>query len=61
MAPVSSRVKVPIFFYGLTIEINNFAFDVKVIQGLFRLLKRLCGWMGLGWLSWDGYHRSSVV
>ena len=34
MDPLTTRVKVRIYFYGLTIEINNFAFDVKVILGL---------------------------
>ena len=34
MAPLTNRVKVRIYFYALTIEINNFAFDVKVILGL---------------------------
>ena len=34
MGPLSNRVKVHIYFYGLPIEMDNFAFDVKVIQGL---------------------------
>ena len=34
MGPMTNRVKVRIYFYGLTIEINNFAFEVKVILGL---------------------------
>ena len=31
MDPLTNRVKVRIYFYGLTIEINNFAFEVKVL------------------------------
>ena len=34
MDPLTNRVKVRIYFCGLTIEINNFAFQVKVIFGL---------------------------
>ena len=34
--PLINRVKVQIYFYGLTIEIDNFAFEVKVILGLKR-------------------------
>ena len=34
MGPLSNRVKVQIYFYDLPIEMDNFAFDVKVIQGL---------------------------
>ena len=34
MAPMSNRVKVWKYFQGLTIETNNFAFEVKVILGL---------------------------
>ena len=33
MGPLSNRVKVQMYFYGLPIEMDNFAFDVKVIQG----------------------------
>ena len=42
-----NRVKVQIYFYGLTIETDNFAFDVKLIQGLeSTLLGGLGGWLG---------------
>ena len=34
MASRSNRVKVRKNFYGLAIETNNFAFEVKVILGL---------------------------
>ena len=34
MAPRSNRAKVRKNVYGLAIETNNFAFDVKVILGL---------------------------
>ena len=34
MAPMTNRVKVLKSFHGLTIEINNFAFEVKFILGL---------------------------
>ena len=34
MAPMTNRVKVLKCFQGLTIEANNFAFEVKVILGL---------------------------
>ena len=34
MGPMSNRFKVQIYFYGLTIEINNFTFEVKVIPGM---------------------------
>ena len=43
MGPLSNRVKVQIYFYGLPIEMDNFAFDVKVIQGLESTL--LGGWV----------------
>jgi len=42
--PLTNRVKVRIYFYGLTIEINKFAFDVKVILGPESTL--LGGWLG---------------
>ena len=52
MGHLSNKVKVQIYFYGLTIEINNFDFEVKVILGLESTL--LGGvWVG-GWPgSWD--------
>ena len=31
MAPMANRVKVKKYFLGITIETNNFAFEVKVI------------------------------
>ena len=34
MAPMTNRVKVSKHFLGLSIETNNFAFEVKVILGL---------------------------
>ena len=43
MAPVTNRVKVWIYFYGLTIEIKNFAFEVNAILGLESTL--LGGWV----------------
>ena len=46
MGPLSKRVKVQIYFYGLPIEMDNFAFDVKVIQGLESTL------LGGGWVAW---------
>ena len=45
MGPLSNRVKVQIYFYGLPIEMDNFAFDVKVIQGLESTL------LGGGWVA----------
>ena len=43
MDPLTNRVKVRIYFYGLTIEINNFAFEVKFIFGPESTL--LGGWV----------------
>ena len=34
MAPMTGRSKVLRYLYGLTIDTNNFAFDVKVTIGL---------------------------
>ena len=34
MTPMTNRVKVRSCFSGLNIENNNFAFEVKVIQGV---------------------------
>ena len=34
MGTLANRIKVRIYFCGLTIEINNFAFEVKVTLGL---------------------------
>ena len=34
MAPVTNRVKVWKYFEGLTIVTNNFAFEIKDMQGL---------------------------
>ena len=34
MASMTNMVKVRRFFYGLAIEIKNFAFEIKVILGL---------------------------
>jgi len=34
MGPLTNRAKVRTYFYGLTIELNYFAFEVKVILGL---------------------------
>ena len=53
MEPLTNRVKVRIYFCGLTIETNNFAFEVKVILGLESTLLGggwLAGWLG-GWLG----------
>ena len=33
MAPMTNRVKVRRYFWGLTNDTNNFAFEVKVIPG----------------------------
>ena len=43
MAPVTNRVKVWIYFYGLSIDIKNFAFQVNAILGLESTL--LGGWV----------------
>ena len=41
-------------FNGVIIETSNFAFDVKVIQGLENTLKYFTGWSG-GWVcGWLG-------
>ena len=45
MGPLSNRVKVQMYFYGLPIEVDNFAFDVKVIQGRESTL------LGGGWVG----------
>ena len=45
MGPLSNRVKVQMYFYGLPIEMDNFAFDVKVIQGPESTL------LGGGWVG----------
>ena len=37
MAPMTNKVKVWKYFQGLTIETNNFAFQVKVILGLLTI------------------------
>ena len=50
MAPMTNRVKVRRLFYGVIIESNNFAFYVKVIQGLESTLKYFTGWSG-GWVA----------
>ena len=34
MAPMTNRVQVWLYILGLTIETNNFTFEVKVILGL---------------------------
>ena len=34
MDPIANRVKVLKYFWGLIIETNNFAFEVKVVLGL---------------------------
>ena len=45
MGPLANKVKVRIYFYGLAIEISNFAFEVKVIVGLESTLPGgLVGW-----------------
>ena len=45
MDPPTNRVKVRIYFYGLIIEINNFAFDINAILGPESTL--LGGWVAL--------------
>ena len=50
MGPLSNRVKVQMYFYGLPIEMYNFAFDVKVIQAP----ESTC--LGGGWVAgWLGF------
>ena len=53
MGPLSNRVKVQMYFYGLPIEMDNFTFDVKVIQGPEStcLGGGLVGWWVAGWLG----------
>ena len=51
MGSLSNRIKVRIYFYGLTIELNNFAFEVKVILVLESTL--LGGWVGWWVGGWD--------
>ena len=54
MGPLSNRVKVQIYFYDLPIEMDNFDFDVKVIQGLKSTLNYFTSWVG-GWVGrWVG-------
>ena len=48
MCPMNNRVIVCIYSYGLTIEINNFAFEVNAILGLESTL--LDGWVD-GWVA----------
>ena len=50
---MANRVKVKKYFLGITIETNNFAFEVKVILGLETtfLVCRVVGWVG-GWIIW---------
>ena len=50
MGPLTNRVQVQIYFYGLSIEMDNFAFDVKVIQGLESTLKYFTEWSG-AWVA----------
>ena len=45
MGPLAKSVKVRKYFYGLTIEINIFAFEVKFILGLKSTL------LGGGWVA----------
>ena len=44
--PLTNRVKVRIYFYGITIEIDNFAFEVKVTIGLERTILNEVGQKG---------------
>ena len=54
MGPMTNRVKVRIYFYGLTIEINNFAFEVKVILGMESTIPDVVGLVGLvGWMGFS--------
>ena len=34
MAPMTNTIKFKRYFYGLAIDINNFAFEIKAILGL---------------------------
>ena len=47
---MSNKVMVRRHFLGLTIETNNFAFEVKVILGLESTVNYFTGLMG-GWLG----------
>ena len=48
MAPMTNRVKVSKYFWGLIIATNNFAFEVKSILGLeSTLLESQVGKIGL--------------
>ena len=50
MAPMTNSVKVYKCFQGLTIEINNFAFEVKVVLGLVSTIPDGRG--PGGWMIW---------
>ena len=45
MTPTPNRVKVRRHFYGLTIDTNNSAFEVKVILSLESTLNYFTGWV----------------
>ena len=53
IGPLSNRVNVRMYFYCLTIDINNFAFEAKVILGLESTLLGGCWvvWCVVGWLA----------
>ena len=54
MGLMTNRVKFQIYFFGQNIEINSFAFDIKVILGLESTLLG-GGWVG-GWgARWLGF------
>ena len=42
---MTSRVKVGRYFYGLTIEANNFAFEVKFRLGFEKKLIQIAKWI----------------
>ena len=49
MAPMTNRVKVRRYFWGLTIDTNNFAFEVKVDFDLNYTFPG--GWVVGGWVD----------
>ena len=51
MAPMTNRVKVRRYFWGLAIDTNNFAFEVKVDFSLNYTFTG--GWVD-GWVGWLG-------
>ena len=50
MDPITNTNTVGRYFWGLTIETNNFASQDKAIEGLETILKYFTGWSG-GWVG----------